>query len=98
MAVAINSSEHTVTWTQYSYCKKIVQKVTNGALGDFCTYLIMYMLEKWVEDAYKYLSATYAINELAKLIAASGSFAKLHCNDMHSYVVKASVKFCTLTH
>ena len=56
------------------------------------------MLEILVEHACKYLLATYAINELAKLIAASGSFAKLHCNDMHSYVVKASGKLCTLTH
>ena len=49
----------------------------------FGTYVILWhMLEKWVEDAYKYLSAIYAINELGKLIAASGSFAKLHYNDM----------------
>ena len=76
---------------------KSVQQVTNGALGDLRD-LMTYMLEKWVEDAYKYLSATCAINELAKLIAASGSFTKLHYNNMYSYVVKASVKFCTLTH
>ena len=55
------------------------------------------MLEKWVEDAYKYLLATYAINELAKLIAVSGSFAKLHYNYMQSYAAEASGKFYTLT-
>ena len=58
----------------------------------------MYMLEKWVEHAYKYLLAICAINELAKLIAVSGTFAMLHYNDMYSYVVKANGKFCTLTH
>ena len=51
---------------------------------------------KWGKLVGKWPIQLIRYNELAKLIVVSGSFTKLHYNDMYSYVVKASVKFCTL--